>query len=326
MRILFVDDDPDERALASRAVGHEFPDAKLAEAYDSESLASALNAGELDLLITDFDLRWIDGLEVFDKTRAAHPSCCAIMYTGTGNEELAVRAMKQGFNDYVVKGASQRRRLAASARVALTRRAEHRDLVESRALILQELYHRLHNNLQIVISLIRQTQREVQDPAARQRLAELADRIRALSTLQEHLYRSGDFRSVDFAGNLLQLAQGIVGLAAGRIRLETSLDAVDLPVDTAVPLTLIVNELLTNAIKHAFPDEREGQIEVRLERAGSGLSIVISDNGVGWDPATFVPAASLGRRIIERLADQVGAELSLVPSRAGTECRITLPL
>ena len=169
MRILFVDDDPDERVLASRAVAQEFPEASILQAFDRDSLEAALGGGTLDLLVTDYDLRWMTGFGIFDIAKSISPTCLAIMYTGTGNEELAVRAMKHGFDDYVVKSATQRRRLAASTRAALTRRDERRALEHSRALVLEELYHRLHNNLQIVISLIRQTERDLGDAATRDR-------------------------------------------------------------------------------------------------------------------------------------------------------------
>src|SRR3712207_2465851 len=107
MRILFADDDPDTRALAIRALRQEFPDAEVVEASDRQSLDDALGGGTVAILIADFDLRWIDGFEVLERTKAAHPDCVAVMFTGTGNEELAVRAMKAGFDDYVVKAPGQ---------------------------------------------------------------------------------------------------------------------------------------------------------------------------------------------------------------------------
>jgi DNA-binding NtrC family response regulator len=159
MRILVVDDDRDARILATRMLRQEFPGAEIAEPVDAAELTRAVEAAPADVLVSDLDLKWTDGFAVFAQVKGAHPNCCCIMFTGTGNEELAVRAMKAGFDDYLVKSPAQLRRLAASVRVALERRRERRELAESRELFRKELYHRLHNNLQIVVSLLRRTAR-----------------------------------------------------------------------------------------------------------------------------------------------------------------------
>src|SRR4051794_24830150 len=116
MRVIVADDDPDTRALNIRALSQEISGLDVVEVSGPESLEQALRSSP-DLLVTDYDLRWIDGFALFEAVRAAHPNCHAIMVTGTGNEELAVRAMKAGFDDYVVKSHNQLKRLAASARI-----------------------------------------------------------------------------------------------------------------------------------------------------------------------------------------------------------------
>src|SRR3954471_11944 len=106
MRILIVDDDPDFRSLAVRAMRREFAGAEVVEAGDRASLDRALVAQPLpELLVSDLNLNWIDGFGVIEAVRAVSPDCVAIMFTGTGNEEVAVRAIKAGFDDYVVKSA-----------------------------------------------------------------------------------------------------------------------------------------------------------------------------------------------------------------------------
>jgi DNA-binding response OmpR family regulator len=95
------------------------------------------------------------------------------MFTGTGNEELAVRAIKHGFDDYVVKGSRQLRRLATAVRSAYDRNNRLRELGENRELVLKELYHRLHNNLQLVISLLRMTEKTLESESDRRQLADL---------------------------------------------------------------------------------------------------------------------------------------------------------
>jgi two-component sensor histidine kinase len=326
MHILFVDDDPDTRVLAIRAVAQEFPDASIWEAADLNGLDDLLREQAPDILVTDYDLRWSDGIAVFDKVKAANPFCCTVMFTGTGNEELAVRALKHGFDDYVIKGSKQLRRLAMAVRSAYDRRRELLELGENRDLVLKELYHRLHNNLQIVISLLRMTEKAISNANDREQLADLQRRIQALSALQEEFYRSEDFRRVDFAAFVDRLAESLAGLASGRIRLALRLEALELPVDLAVPFGLIANEVLTNALKHAYPDDRAGELSVSLDSAADRAVLTITDDGAGYPEDLDLSGASgVGMRLIRRLADQIDGEVSFNRGETGALCRISVP-
>ncbi|WP_262267805.1 histidine kinase dimerization/phosphoacceptor domain -containing protein [Microvirga yunnanensis] len=283
------------RTLAIRAVLQEFPDGEVNQASDLGSLERVLHQHAPDILVTDLDLRWTDGFAVFDRVKAANPQCCAVMFTGTGNEELAVRAIRHGFDDYVVKGTHQLRRLATAVRAAYERNQELRRQSENRELVLKELYHRLHNNLQMVISLLRMTEKTLESPRDRDQLADLGRRIQALSALQAEFYQSEDFRRVNVAGFLDRLARNLVGLTGGRVTLSCDLEETEMPVDVAVPFGLMANEIMTNALKHAFPGGRTGHLSVRLARTEGRLDLTIGDNvlceGV---------AAALGRQISAR--------------------------
>src|SRR5688500_16132931 len=102
LRILLVDDDPDVRALVLREFRGALPDAELTEAADPEQFAAALGQSGVDVLVTDFQLNWENGLEIFARCRERWPECRGLMYTGTGSEEVAVEAMKRGLDDYIV--------------------------------------------------------------------------------------------------------------------------------------------------------------------------------------------------------------------------------
>ena len=121
MRILIADDDPDIRALAVRVLPQDFdgpPD--IAELPNRATLDQALAAAPApDLLVSDYSLGWADGFAILAATRAAHPACPAVMFTGTGNEEVAVAAMKAGLDDYVVKFPRHMIRLVTALRLAL---------------------------------------------------------------------------------------------------------------------------------------------------------------------------------------------------------------
>ncbi|MBU1746733.1 MAG: PAS domain S-box protein, partial [Chloroflexi bacterium] len=119
--ILLIDDNPDDRELALRALRREFPDLRATEVIDPAGLDRALAAGGLDLVVTDYRLRWSDGLAVLRAVQARWPRCPVVMFTGTGNEEVAVPAMKEGLADYVIKSPQHMHRLPQAARAALER-------------------------------------------------------------------------------------------------------------------------------------------------------------------------------------------------------------
>lgn len=325
MRVVVADDEPDTRTLCLRVLRQEWGDFDAVEVAGPSDLDQALTVAP-DLLVTDYDLHWTDGFAIFEAVKAAHPGCHAIMFTGTGNEDLAVRAMKAGFDDYVVKSRTQLKRLAAASRVVVERGRATRALAENRDLVLAELYHRLHNNLQIVIGLIRQTEKTLRNAEDRQHLADLRRRIQALTALQEQFYRSPDYRRVDFSGFLSELASSLTALAPIRVTLETSLAPLELPVDKAVPFGLIANELISNAVQHAFPDDQIGQLSVRLERYGEHVVLIVSDNGIGLVGARSPEQDGFGLKLVEGLAQQIDGRVMHEKRVRGAAYRVIVPV
>jgi signal transduction histidine kinase len=143
VRLLLVDDNPDDRAMALRAMRKEFGEVDAAEIRDLESLHAALSRFRFDLAIVDYQLLWSTGLEIFPRIREFAPDCPVIMFTGSGNEEVAVEALKAGFDDYVLKSPRHFARLTASARMAMDRARERRR-AETLELRLEDLLTRLN--------------------------------------------------------------------------------------------------------------------------------------------------------------------------------------
>jgi signal transduction histidine kinase len=132
LKILIIDDNPDDRLLVHRELAREFPSAQIVELATPQGLDRAIAEDGFDLVITDFQLQWSDGLAVLDELKRAYPECPVIMFTASGNQEIAVEAMKRGLDDYIVKSPKHLVRLRASARLALERaearrRANHLD-------------------------------------------------------------------------------------------------------------------------------------------------------------------------------------------------------
>jgi len=122
LHILLVDDNPEDRALFIRELRRDFPNLQINQITDAKHFARALESDKGDLVITDYQLRWSDGLAVLRSIKARWPECPVIMFTGTGSEEVAVEAMKAGLDDYVLKGANQYARLPGAVQRAVERK------------------------------------------------------------------------------------------------------------------------------------------------------------------------------------------------------------
>src|SRR6266568_5848606 len=133
LNILLVDDNPDDRALAIRELNREFPDRQYHQVTDLKQFTRALERSPWDLVVTDYRLRWSDGLSVLMAVKARWPDCAVIMFTGSGNEEVAVRAMKAGLDDYILKAPRHYARLPTAAVLALVRSRQRRALQEAEA-------------------------------------------------------------------------------------------------------------------------------------------------------------------------------------------------
>src|SRR6185369_11110803 len=126
MRILLIDDNPDDRALARRVLERDLPGVQTVEIFDAASLDQALAEEPFDVVVTDYQLRWSDGLEVLRRVKEKDPDCPVVMFTGTGTEEVAVEAMKAGLDDYIVKSPQHYGRLPLAVRSALAHAQQKR--------------------------------------------------------------------------------------------------------------------------------------------------------------------------------------------------------
>ena len=214
---------------------------------------------------------------------------------------------------------------------------EQKATLAQRDLLLREVYHRVKNNLQMVDSLLVMQTRQMPDPEAKKALRGLRDRIYALGLVHQQLMGSDDLKTFDIAPFLSELSSNIVhGGGANDVDLSVQAIPLDVGLDFAIPLGLLVNELVTNSLKHAFPDGR-GEIDVSLSRAESGgLLLVVADNGQGYsrgdagegfggEPGVKM---ALGSTIIEGLVAQLEGTI-MVQSRRGetrSEIRVAEPV
>jgi two-component sensor histidine kinase len=192
-------------------------------------------------------------------------------------------------------------------------------LAEKEAL-LKEVHHRVKNNMQVIVSLLRLESQRMNVPAVKVVLGDLQNRILAMALLHEALYKSNNFSRVDLSTYLRQLSTQL-GRAVGRseaIRFELDLAPAVIDLDQAVPCGLILNELISNSLKHAFPGGRAGTIRVVLESEAQGvLRLRVSDNGIGLPPDLDTKKGrSLGLQLVSDLARQLGGKFEINPGPA----------
>lgn len=201
-------------------------------------------------------------------------------------------------------------------------------------LLIKEIHHRVKNNLQIIASLLNLQANRIRQPEARAEFASARDRVRALATLHRYLYSEGDLQTLNMRSFLqelcTQLFQAIGEKQGRRIQLHIEAPEIAMATDQAVPLSLIVTEAVSNAIKYAFPAGRSGHVRVSLSELGDGIGrLVIQDDGVGI-PAGRAETETgirdgLGIQLIRGFARQLGAQLEVLEG-AGTCYTLTFPL
>lgn len=336
-RVLLAVDSPDDRALARREAASALPEAQIEEADSPEALEGVLAHAAVDLAILGCGSGGSAGPRMLARLREADPTAAAILLTHPRGEEGAVEAMKAGFDDYVLEGPAAGPRLrnaigAALARLKARREAMAevttlRDALRQKEALLREVFHRVYNNLQQVEALLNLQGRRFEDPDIRRAFKDVGERLRSLALVQQKLSQGGDYRSLNFAAYLQDLSATIATIAR-RPDIEIAVDAepVAVEVDKAVALGLIANELLSNAVKHAFTDGRGGRIDVVLKRESeNSLRLEVSDNGVGADPKLVSQGSGLGARLIPNLARQLSADMT-VEDAGGLRTTLHAPL
>lgn len=203
-----------------------------------------------------------------------------------------------------------------------------RALAEKNAL-LKEVHHRVKNNLQVISSLLNLQSGYISDPAALELFTESRNRVRLMALVHEKLYQSGDLSRIDFHDYITAVSGGLQTSYGGRtsaIRILVDVEQIMLPVDSAVPCGLIVNELVTNCFKHAFKEQTAGEIRITMKRLdASDLQLSVSDNGIGFPKdIDWRNTESLGMQLVTTLAEQLDGTVTM-KNGVGTAFEITFP-
>ena len=292
------------------------------------------------VIILDLSLPDSQGIETIRRLYPVAGDAPILVLTGVADDETGAEAVKQGAQEYLVKGEVEPRGLLRAIRYALERKrteAQLRAALHEKEVLLREVHHRVKNNLQIIASLLRLGGERVKDHKAREIFRDSHGRIRSIALIHERLYLAGDLARVPFREYLRSLTRELFSVQnawSRGIQLGLDVDDTTLTLDVAIPCGLIIHELVNNALEHAFPNDEnaddepaaeppERRIDVGFRHLESGgYALRVADNGVGLPTAAeLAKRKSLGLELVDTLVRQVGGTLN---RDRGPGCTVTI--
>lgn len=341
VRLLYIDDDPALCRLVQKdLVRHGY---EVTCVHSGDDGLSALAENTFEIVVLDHYMPERDGMDVLPEIMAIEGAPPVVYVTGAQEGRLAVEALRAGAVDYVIKDVHEdfttllraalsdaiaRDRLKKQTEAAHLEVARARDRAEA---MLREVNHRVGNSLQLVASFISLQSRAIKDPQAKEAFRATQARIEAVSQVHRRLYTSADMMRVSLDGYLGSLADELVqslcsGPGACSIRVEAA--PLETTTDRAVAVGVLVAELVTNAVKYAYPSGQGGEIRVRLDQVDQDHArLTVEDDGVGVDKGEDAPKGSgLGRTIIAAMARDLSSDIGYVYGPVGLSATLTFAL
>lgn len=320
LRVLYVDDDPALARLASRVLGRQGM-----EVVHAASVASGLELfqnGQFDVVVLDHYFQTATGMEFLAAIETVPARVPVLYVTGSNEAQIAIDALKAGAADYVIKNVGDDffPLLLAAINQALEnhrlrQRKEEADRLlikakEHAEMMVKEMNHRIANSLSLVSAMIRLQINTLKSQEAETALLETQSRISAIAGVHRSLYNTANVGLVSLNSYLTSIISDLFQAVPGSstITVETSLCEVDLNADHAVALGVIVTELLTNALKYAYPDQ-EGTVRINLSAQDGRFILVVEDDGVGVKPDSAPRGTGLGTKLIMAMAQNIGARV-----------------
>lgn len=345
-KVLYIDDDQGLCALVKRSLGRD--GIEVVTAGDGEAgLALLAEHPDFDVVAVDLYMPGLSGAELTERINAMPNHPPVIVVTGAQDSRMAVAVLKAGAFDYVVKDVqgefifllkaafhaavdAMRMRRAKEAAEAEVRAARDRfeALAAERALMMREVNHRVGNSLQLIASLLTIQSNAASNDEVKEALSDATGRVMAVAQVHRRLYTSDDVQTVAIDLYLEALVEDLRRSAEGGALAQLSLHADPIAVtpDHAVAIGMIVNELVTNALKYAYPGGK-GAIRVALtsDDANHGI-LIVEDDGVGIAPKGGPKSTGLGQRIVRAMAEKIRAQIEQDRSHRGTRFIVTFEL
>ena len=334
--LLYIDDDAALARLVERGLARL--GFTVVHAATGNHGLERIEQGGIDVVALDQYMPGLDGLETLERILGIPNAPPVVFVTASQDSAIAVTALKAGAADYLVKDAQgdfipllqvavngalrqariQKARDDAEAEVHASR-DRYAALAAEREMLLREVNHRVGNSLQIIASLLHlQANSSTQDDV-KAALTNAMGRVAAVAQVHRRLYTSHDLKSVLLNQYLDALLEDLRRSAEGNkmSRLTLKAEPVEIDPDRAVAIGIIVNELVMNAVKYAYPDGA-GPIHVVLKAQGDDLLLSIADDGVGLNVKTDPRSTGMGQRIVTAMATKLDASVERDPAHAGT--------
>ena len=339
--LLYIDDDPALARLVERGLARL--GLKVMHADSGAQGLVRIKEGGIDVVALDQYMPGLDGLETLEQIMAIPGAPPVVFVTASQDSQIAVTAMKAGAADYLVKdvkgdfipllhvaveGALRQARLQKARDEAEAEVHASRDryaaLAAEREVLLREVNHRVGNSLQIIASLLHLQANSAAQDDVKAALTNAMGRVAAVAQVHRRLYTSHDLKSVLLNQYLDALLEDLRRSAEGNkmSRLTLKADPIEIDPDRAVAIGIIVNELVMNAVKYAYPD-CAGPIHVELGAKGEDLVLSISDDGVGLNGKSDPRSTGMGQRIVTAMASKLEATVERDPNHAGTRIVVT---
>ena len=335
LRVLQVEDSESDAALVNRILRKAGYEVLSIRVESRESMRAALAQQSWDVVIADYSVPQFDAPQALEVLHESALDIPFLVVSGQIGEDCAVEMMRNGAHDYLMKNCLTRLAPAVEREIRQAQgRAERRRTeavvrkeLQEKEVLLKEIHHRVKNNLQIVSSLLNMQARRVRGYQAKDAFRESEHRVQSMAMIHEFLYQNSTFSCLNLVnylrrvGDYLAASYGIRG-----VQCTVAGEPAYLNLDYAIPCGLIVNELISNCYKHAFP-KNQGLIQVAVQHEGSRFQVVVEDNGVGV-PGQFSLSRgkSLGLLLIETLAvNQLHGTIEIERGE-GTRCRLTFEL
>jgi two-component sensor histidine kinase len=334
--LLYIDDDPALARLVDRGLTRL--GFKVVHAEDGAAGLERLKQGGIDAIALDQYMPGLDGLETLEQIRAIPDAPPVVFVTASQDSKIAVTALKAGATDYLVKdvhgdfvpllhvavngalrqAALERARAEAEAEVHASR-DRFAALAAEREVLLREVNHRVGNSLQIIASLLHLQASSASQDDVKAALTNAMGRVAAVAQVHRRLYTSHDLKSVLLNQYLDALLEDLRRSAEGNkmSRLTLQATTIEIDPDRAVAIGIIVNELVMNAVKYAYPDG-PGPIHVELRTQGEDIVLSIADNGVGLNGKSDPRSTGMGQRIVSAMATKLEASVERDANHAGT--------
>ncbi|MBX9711861.1 MAG: response regulator [Xanthobacteraceae bacterium] len=336
LTMLYIDDDAALARLVERGLKRQGLDVE--HVTDGASGIARLKQGGIDVVALDQHMPGLDGLETLEQIHKLPSAPPVVFVTASQDSQIAITALKAGAADYLVKdtqgefvstlynaatGAIETARMRrarddAEAEVHASR-DRYAALAAEREVLLREVNHRVGNSLQIIASLLHLQANSSADDDVKAALSNAMGRVAAVAQVHRRLYTSHDLKTVMLNQYLEALLEDLRRSAEGNrmSRLTLKAEPVEIDPDRAVAIGIIVNELVMNAVKYAYPDGA-GPIHVTLCCDGNDIELAIADNGVGLQVKQDPRSTGMGQRIVGAMANKLEADVTRDPAHAGT--------